>query len=338
MHCALRPPRAFTCVLLFSSRQTGRSRGSAMQAALSATARVSGPGAFAQEDLRCDQRQCVAARPLPVGQARALPPSGRHRRLPAVSSTHPPLCWTIDIHCHGQPHAGSRQAAARGRSQRAVTVRAAGGDDKRGERQPWEFGRFLETVLYFNPPPSPGDLLRKLFGSAAAPSATASRTAGGMSDVVQTLIAPSGGAPPSQPGVVLVTGATGGTGRRVVARLLARGRRVRALVRDVQKARQLLAGLPAGAGGSLELVAADVTQVIWGEWLCMRVRSCIIASLICSPSKCLLVACKRASPSPRPTPLTSLPQRQTLLPEMFEGVQQVVSCSAVTVAPKEVRA
>lgn len=184
--------------------------------------------------------------------------------------------------------AGRRQATADRRSRRAVAVRAAGGEGKQGERQPWEFGRFLDTVFYFNQPPTPGDLLRKLFGGAAAPGASSSSAASSMGDVVQTLIPPSGGAAPSEPGVVLVTGATGGTGRRVVARLLARGRRVRALVRDVQKARQLLAGLPAGAGGSLELVAADVTQ------------------------------------------------RQTLLPAMFEGVRQVVTCSAVTVAPKEV--
>lgn len=138
----------------------------------------------------------------------------------------------------------------------------AAGDGKQGERQPWEFGRFLQTVLYFNKPPSPGDVLRKLFGGAPAPGASSGGTpASGMGDVVQALIPPRGGAAPAEPGVVLVTGATGGTGRRVVARLLARGRRVRALVRDVNKARQLLGGLPAAAGGSLELVAADVTQV-----------------------------------------------------------------------------
>jgi NADP-dependent 3-hydroxy acid dehydrogenase YdfG len=60
--------------------------------------------------------------------------------------------------------------------------------------------------------------------------------------------------------VVLVVGATGGVGKRVVARLLARGCRVRALVRDLDKARELLGGLPAGPGGSLELAAADLTQ------------------------------------------------------------------------------
>jgi nucleoside-diphosphate-sugar epimerase len=58
----------------------------------------------------------------------------------------------------------------------------------------------------------------------------------------------------------MVTGATGGVGRRVVARLLSRGAHVRALVRDVAKGRQMLAGLQAGPGASLELVPADITQ------------------------------------------------------------------------------
>jgi uncharacterized protein YbjT (DUF2867 family) len=39
-----------------------------------------------------------------------------------------------------------------------------------------------------------------------------------------------------------VTGATGGVGRRVVALLLQRGKRVRALVRDVAKAKEMLVG------------------------------------------------------------------------------------------------
>lgn len=54
-------------------------------------------------------------------------------------------------------------------------------------------------------------------------------------------------------GMTLVTGATGLVGHNVVAALLARGRRVRALVRDVARARQTV---PAGA----ELIAGDVTD------------------------------------------------------------------------------
>jgi uncharacterized protein YbjT (DUF2867 family) len=68
---------------------------------------------------------------------------------------------------------------------------------------------------------------------------------------------------PSQqqlPGVTLVTGATGGVGRRVVALLLARGCRVRCLVRDVPKATKMLAGLPSAPGAVLQIFPADLTQ------------------------------------------------------------------------------
>lgn len=133
-------------------------------------------------------------------------------------------------------------------------MRAAG-----GERQPWEFGRFLQTVLFFNPPQ---DVLKKLFGGGAQQASSSSGASAGMDSPIQTLIAPVGTAAAAageQP-AVLVTGATGGVGKRVVARLLQRGKRVRALVRDVDKARGLLGALPAAPGASLELVAADLTQ------------------------------------------------------------------------------
>lgn len=41
-------------------------------------------------------------------------------------------------------------------------------------------------------------------------------------------------------GIVLVAGATGGVGKRVVEQLLQQGYKTRALVRDVSKAQQLL--------------------------------------------------------------------------------------------------
>lgn len=31
-----------------------------------------------------------------------------------------------------------------------------------GERQPWDFGRFLKTVVYFNPLPPPQEILKNL--------------------------------------------------------------------------------------------------------------------------------------------------------------------------------
>lgn len=147
----------------------------------------------------------------------------------------------------------ARQASGR----RSLVVRAG----QQGERAPWDLGRFFKTVIFFNPPPSPQDVLGKLL--RGLPGQAPPREQG--SSAVQTLVwaqaAPMPGATAGgeQP-VVLVVGATGGVGKRVVARLLARGCRVRALVRDLAKARELLGGLPAGPGGSLELAAADLTQ------------------------------------------------------------------------------
>jgi uncharacterized protein YbjT (DUF2867 family) len=68
------------------------------------------------------------------------------------------------------------------------------------------------------------------------------------------------GSPDDARPVTLVTGATGGVGRRVVARLLNRGARVRVLVRDVDKARSLLTSLPRADNATLEVVAADLSQ------------------------------------------------------------------------------
>lgn len=78
-----------------------------------------------------------------------------------------------------------------------------------------------------------------------------------------TLIAPATQTAPTAPapssatsgpasaerGVVLVAGATGGVGKRVVGLLLAEGRRVRALVRDLDKARSMLVGGQAAGEG-----------------------------------------------------------------------------------------
>ncbi|KAG2445042.1 hypothetical protein HYH02_008910 [Chlamydomonas schloesseri] len=143
--------------------------------------------------------------------------------------------------------------------------------------------RFVKTVAYFNELPSPDKLLQGLVRQLS-PQA-------GADSVVPVELQPqaSTSAAVEVPitGIVMVTGATGGVGRRVVARLLAAGKHVRALVRDLDKAKGMLSDLPVAPGGKLELAAADVTQ------------------------------------------------RQTLLPEMFEGVRAVVCCTAVKVVPKE---
>lgn len=62
-------------------------------------------------------------------------------------------------------------------------------------------------------------------------------------------------------GIVLVAGATGGVGKRVVEQLLQQGYKTRALVRDVSKAQQLLGSI-AGVSpdAALQLAAGDITQ------------------------------------------------------------------------------
>ncbi|PNW83397.1 hypothetical protein CHLRE_05g244800v5 [Chlamydomonas reinhardtii] len=178
-----------------------------------------------------------------------------------------------------QPCPAQWVATRRSASKSRLTARADGAD---GGRQPWDFFRFVKTVAYFNELPSPDKLLQGLVkqlspqgaGDSVVPVELPQASSSGAVEVPIT-------------GIVMVTGATGGVGRRVVARLLAAGKHVRALVRDLEKARGMLSDLPVAPGGKLELAAADVTQ------------------------------------------------RQTLLPEMFEGVRAVVCCTAVKVVPKE---
>mmetsp|Transcript_30351 Transcript_30351/g.116402 ORF Transcript_30351/g.116402 Transcript_30351/m.116402 type:complete len:173 (-) Transcript_30351:16-534(-) len=90
-----------------------------------------------------------------------------------------------------------------GRAGKCVRMKAEG-------RKPWPVARFLKDFVFFtpvgemmNPPP-------KSFPS------------------------------PGEKGTVLVTGATGGVGKRVVREFLKRGYKVRALVRSEERARKIL--------------------------------------------------------------------------------------------------
>ncbi|MEZ2239020.1 CIA30 family protein [Microcoleus sp.] len=93
----------------------------------------------------------------------------------------------------------------------------------------WDAGRFVKTLAYFGVIPFIGSIswLQQLFGS-------------------------SGNTKKDQPKLVLVAGATGGVGKRVVKRLQQQGIRVRALVRDSKKAQEIL-------GKNVELVEGDIT-------------------------------------------------------------------------------
>lgn len=96
----------------------------------------------------------------------------------------------------------------------------------------WNPGRFLKTLAYFEVIP----FLRcfqRLFQRSTA-----------------SQVEPSMAVTSAHP--VLVVGATGGVGKRVVQRLQAQGYAVRALVRDLPKAKQLF-------GDAVEIIDADIT-------------------------------------------------------------------------------
>ncbi len=95
----------------------------------------------------------------------------------------------------------------------------------------WDAGRFVRTLAYFEVIPFVNWLQQLLPGNDNKDG-----SAGG-----------------KRVGVVLVAGATGGVGKRVVQRLVERGHKVRSLVRDADKARAIL-------GDDVELVVADITK------------------------------------------------------------------------------
>ncbi|XP_042514080.1 uncharacterized protein LOC122088818 isoform X1 [Macadamia integrifolia] len=89
-------------------------------------------------------------------------------------------------------------------------------------RQGWDFGRFLQTIYFFNGPPSPAKFFEFLIEKLSSTTASEPLKPMGTSDVI------------------LVAGATGGVGRRVVDIISKKGLPVRVLVRNEEKARRML--------------------------------------------------------------------------------------------------
>ncbi|MGB3402334.1 MAG: CIA30 family protein [Microcoleaceae cyanobacterium] len=120
------------------------------------------------------------------------------------------------------------------------------------QKPQWDFGRFLNTLSYFGVVPFLGSFrwLQQLLGQ----------------DKPQPK-------PPSE--LVLVTGATGGVGRRVVRRLQQRGIKVRGLVRDIDRARKLL-------GNQVELFEGDI---ILPETLTPELFKDVTAIINCTGTK-----------------------------------------------------
>lgn len=102
-------------------------------------------------------------------------------------------------------------------------------------QQAWDLGRFIRTLYFFNGPPNPMKFVETLIGKLSSPSSSE---------------------PPRKmesSGIVLVAGATGGVGRRVVDILRKKGFPVRVLVRNEEKARNML-------GPDIDLIVADITK------------------------------------------------------------------------------
>lgn len=100
-------------------------------------------------------------------------------------------------------------------------------------RERWDFGRFIKTLNYFEIIPF-WSCIQNLFKGRSQDNKE--NTDGN-----------------KQMGVVLVAGATGGLGKRVVRILTNRGISVRCLVRDIDKARSIL-------GNNLDFALADITK------------------------------------------------------------------------------
>uniref|UniRef100_A0ACD5Z8C4 Uncharacterized protein n=1 Tax=Avena sativa TaxID=4498 RepID=A0ACD5Z8C4_AVESA len=102
-------------------------------------------------------------------------------------------------------------------------------------QQSWDIGRFAKTLFFFNGPPNPLKIVESILSSITASDPTEEPKKMEISDVT------------------LVTGATGGVGRRVVDVLRKKGLPVRVLVRNEEKARKML-------GPDVDLIIGDVTK------------------------------------------------------------------------------
>lgn len=119
-------------------------------------------------------------------------------------------------------------------------------------RSQWDLGRFIQTLTYFEVIPF----------------------LNWVQDLIQGRPSSSKNIPDGakQVGVILVAGATGGVGKRVVKRLLEQGYKVRALVRDIDKARSIL-------NDDVELVVADITK---SETLTSLIMANVQAVICCT--------------------------------------------------------
>ncbi len=141
-------------------------------------------------------------------------------------------------------------------TRRDIITKASGenkGNTGKAPRAKWDFGRFVKTLWFFNGPPSPVGLVKRLFKEGES-------TRDQSSETMMTLVKSKSGA--GGP-IVMVAGGTGGVGKRVVSKLLEQGKHVRALVRDLDKAKSMYLDVCSEEfpeSSCLELAPADITQ------------------------------------------------------------------------------
>lgn len=116
----------------------------------------------------------------------------------------------------------------------------------------WNVNRFAKTLAYFGAIPFLGNL-----------------------KCLQQWLGIQNHAPMTPTERILVIGATGGVGKRVVKRLLTQGYQVRVLVRDLNKAREIL-------GNQVELIGGDLTI---SETLTTSITNNIDRVICCSGTK-----------------------------------------------------
>ena len=145
-----------------------------------------------------------------------------------------------------------------------MVPRASADDGDKAEapkKRKWSVTRFAKQVLFFQSGPT-GRILRAVTFPVRLVKRVFARGPDSKDGVTTLFDKTGGGGEGESETVIMVAGATGGVGKRCVTFLLSRGERVRCLVRDVKKAREMLAGAEAVAapGSRLEIVAADITQ------------------------------------------------------------------------------
>jgi uncharacterized protein YbjT (DUF2867 family) len=125
------------------------------------------------------------------------------------------------------------------------------------QRSKWDFSRFVNTLSYFEAIPVLGCIkrLQNLFGRRSESKLN--------------------GAEVMSMGVILVAGATGGVGKRVVRCLTEQGYQVRSIVRDAARAKTML-------GDSADLIEADITLP---ETLTAAVMQGVSAVICCTGTR-----------------------------------------------------